>query len=226
MKYCEQCKLEVNTNKDYCPLCYNEFDDNQEVSSENLIYKNKEKNEKTTKNKAFITKLFMYLTICTIVICSFINFLTNKSVFWSLVVACGIIYVWVLIKHTILSRRALFEKVLFQLLGIFLILFFSYKISGSGDWFWNYVIPSIAIMTTLVLLIVYFSIYKKSDHLISFFILFLLLIILSAVLLLAKIDTFKLLNEINLILNGLIILGILILAFKQLKNSFMKTFNL
>lgn len=35
----------------------------------------------------------------------FINLFTNNKVLWSVIVLIGLIYVWVLIRHTIISKR-------------------------------------------------------------------------------------------------------------------------
>ena len=40
MKHCNHCKVDVNTDKQYCPLCYSELDGTQH---EDLIYVTREK---------------------------------------------------------------------------------------------------------------------------------------------------------------------------------------
>ena len=63
-------------------------------------------------------------TFLTIVICTgllyLLTFLTTKNVWWSGNCYIGLLfYVWILVRHTILSREALLKKYCFNLLGIF-----------------------------------------------------------------------------------------------------------
>ena len=222
MKHCDNCKVDINTNKNYCPLCYGEIEGE---NCQDLIYKTKDMEPRIFKHRLLTTKIFLFISLCATIICMFVNFITTPKVLWSLIVAFSVLYVWILVRHTIISRRNFFEKILFQFLGISSVLLLSNIISGGGAWFWNYVLPSVALVTTIVTLILCFS-FSKKGHLASFFLLFILMLIMSGILLLAKIDTFKLLSQINIVFNTLNILGILIFNFKGLKKSFTKNFNL
>ena len=166
MKRCENCKVTVNTNKKYCPLCYNSIDGE---NCNNLVYKTKDMATKNKKSGYIAQKILLFISLCAIIVCTTINFLTQTTFFWSLIVTSSILYVWILVRHTIISRRNIFEKILFQVLGILLILFLTNKISGSGEWFWFYVTPSVSILTTITILILWIS--CRSDHLCSFFVL-------------------------------------------------------
>ena len=222
MKHCENCKVNVNTDKPYCPLCYSELEGE---NNNNLVYKTKDKMCKKRKSANLVQNIFIFMTICILVVNFFVNFLTNSKLLWCLIVLFSLLYIWILVRHTILSRRSIFEKILFQFLGIFGILFSTYLISGGGEWFFNYVIPSITLVTTVVTLILCFSI-TRNNHLASFFFLFVLMLIFSVISFATNLDKFKLLSQINAILNGLIIVGILIFRFKALKQAISKNFNM
>ena len=222
MKHCDYCNMDINTDKPYCPLCYGELDGE---NSTNLVYKTKDKLIKKVNGGKIVQNIFLYISICLLVVSFFVNFLTSKDLWWSFIILFGVIYVWILVRHTIISRRSIFEKILFQFLGVCAILFFTSLISGGGEWLFNYVIPSVALVTSIVTLILCFSI-TRNNHLSSFFLLFILMLISSIILILTKLDSFKLLNQINVVLNTLIILGILIFRFKALKQSIQKTFNM
>ena len=221
MKYCEHCKANINTNKKYCPLCYNEIDGEDKAV---LVYKTKDMQEKTKKNKYLAQKILLYISLCAVIVCLTVNLLTQTSVLWSLIVAASILYVWILVRHTIISRRNIFEKLSFQILGILAIIFLSYKISGGGNWFWNYVTPSVCILTVVTIFILWLS--CKSEHLCSFFLLSLIMLVASTVFIFTKLDTFAILNIVSMVMDALVILGILIFNFKGLKRSFMKNFNI
>ena len=223
MKKCEKCNININTSKKQCPICFNELDG--EYNSESPQNYNLEKySDNTPKKNVLLMQIFTFLTIVIMTLSLFINFLTTKEVWWSAIVVIGLIYVWILIRHTILSRRGNFEKILFQFAGIFGIVLAANMISG-GLWFWNYFVPSASIVTITVLLFLLLINKKRSDFTVSFFFMSILLLTLSIVLICLPVDDFKLLNLINIIYTGLFILGILIFGFRSLKRGLQKNWH-
>lgn len=223
MKKCEKCNISINTPKKQCPICFNELDG--EYDSENPQNFNLERySDNTTKKNILLLQIFTFLTIVICTVCLFVNFLTTKNVWWSVIVIIGLFYVWILVRHTILSRRGTFEKILFQFAGIFGIVLATSMISG-GLWFWNYFVPSASIITATVLLFLLLINKRRSDFIISFFFMLLLLLGLSIVLICLPVDNFKLLNLINIIYIGLFLLGILIFGFRALKRGLQKNWH-
>ena len=159
MKYCSNCKVKIDGERNYCPLCFREV---KEIDNEKTLdypFAERKKDEKYQKNNSFVLKLFIFMSICAISICLFINYylLTLdppvNSQWWSLVVLSSVTYVWVLIAHTIISRRSVFEKILAQLLAIIFLLWTCEFISSANtNWLANYVLPSISISKSARLL--------------------------------------------------------------------------
>jgi len=222
MKYCKNCKVNVDTDRDYCPLCFREIKGDD--TSDTPLFAERKTNEHINRNTHFLTRLFVFMTICTVAICVIINVMTNQSFSWSLTVISGLTYVWILVAHTIISKRGIFEKVLFQLLAILFILWTSNKISVDHNWLPDYVFPSVSICAVTVLLMI---IWIKTDKswLLSFLTITILLCAASLFVYLRH-DTFKLLNLINIIYSGLIILGYFIFGWEAIKQQFSKIFHL
>ena len=174
MKYCSICKVKIDGERNYCPLCFREV---KEIDNEKTLdypFAERKKDEKYQKNNSFVLKLFIFMSICAVSICLFINYylLTldppANSQWWSLVVLSSVTYVWVLIAHTIISRRSVFEKILAQLLAIIFLLWTCEFISTTNtNWLANYVLPSISICTILSLLMITL-IRKDKSWLLSF----------------------------------------------------------
>lgn len=225
MKKCSRCNIKTNTTKNHCPLCYCELD-NLDDKTDLPYFSTKKKADKYVKKNMLLYKVMLFLSICAIVICFFVNFLTNKKILWSLIVLLSIVYIWILIRHTIMSRRNVFEKVLFQFIGVLAIILSTNLISGGGDWFWNFVVPSASMLTTSVLILFSLVNKKRNDFILSIFVLLCILLILNIVLRFAHIDSYKLLSEINILYNSLALVGILILDFKALKHSLAKNFHI
>lgn len=223
MKHCNICNVDVENGK-YCPLCYNQLDGEQNNSVS--YYKHREKNETYEKKTYFLLRLFLFLSFVAVGTCVFVNVLTRGSV-WSLMVGLAVLYVWVLVRHTIMSKRSVFEKILFQVLNIVAILVTSQHLAGGGKWLLNFVLPSVAIVTTSILVLT--SLIGKnhrSQFLLSFVAIYVLSLIMSIVLLACKFDTFKILNQINMFYNAVAIVGTLLLGYRIIKNESRKKLHI
>ena len=223
MKHCKICNVDVKTDKNYCPLCFNQM---QGKSTEKPLYLCNTDKRSQLKKHYLANKILLFISLVAVCICGFINFITYSGVAWSLVVLTGLVYLWILIRHAIMSNRSAFEKVFFQFVGVLAITISSYFISSGGDWLLNYVVPSIAITTSVILVMITLCNKRRKNFLMGFLVIYFLLLTLSIVLLACKFDTFKVLNEINLLVTSLAILGTLFFGFKTIKNELSKKLHL
>ncbi len=223
MKHCKLCDVDVKTDKSYCPLCFNQLEG--EIAENTLYLTNTQK--RTQNQKTYFTnKILLFLSLVVSIVCGFINFLTYNGVLWSLVVLAGVAYIWIFVAHTIMSNRGAFEKVFFQLAGLLAILISTHNIAGGGDWLINYVVPSLAIITTVTLVMISLINKRRKSFISGFLVLYFLMMITSIVLIACDFDTFKILNEINLLVTALAILGTTIFGFKTIKNEISKKLHL
>ena len=225
MKYCKRCKIKTSDEQTSCPLCYNEL---ESINEERLtsFYPKRKQDEKLKHSEYFLVKLFTVISFCIVAIAGFINFLTYTGSVWSLLIAACVIYLWILIAHTIISKSSVFEKVMYQIIGLTAVLTSTEVISGGGDWLINFVVPSLSITLTIVLVMITFCSSKRKNYTLSFFLIYLLLILVPIITLAFKMLRFKLLMQINLLLLILVIVGTLILGFKTLKSEISKKFHL
>ena len=223
MKHCNNCNIDVNTDAKYCPLCFNKMDDLNE-SKPNLLSVSKEKPTSIIK-RHMVRKIFLLLSLATIVITGFINYFTGGAP-WSLLVLFGIIYVWIFVKHTIMSNRHIFEKFFFQILGLIAILITSNYISGGGLWFVDYVLPSMFILVLIILNMMLFINKHRRHYEISFLIIELFLIIASIVFININCCSYKLLYWVALMFSAISMAGIIIMDGKNLYQEMVKKFHL
>ena len=225
MKYCKRCKIKTSDEQTSCPLCYNEL---ELINEERLtsFYPKRKQDEKLKHSEYFLTKLFTVISFCIVAIAGFINFLTYSGSVWSLLIAACVIYLWILIAHTIISKSSVFEKIIYQIIGLTAVLTSTDVISGGGDWLINFVVPSLSIALTLVLVMITFCSRKRKNYTLSFFLIYLLLILVPIITLAFKMLRFELLMQIDLLLLILVIVGNLILGFKTLKSEISKKFHL
>lgn len=222
MKHCKYCNVDVDTNENYCPLCYNSLEGSGKT---NEFYLKRTEDDKTHKTNYFLTKLFLFMTLVFSAISIFINVLTYKGTPWSAVVIVSFVYMWILIMHTILSKRTIFEKIVFQVLGAIGVVG-SVNYIAKGHWLCDYVIPSIALAVTGTLLLISVCVKNKYKIISPFFVTYILLFITTLVLILTGADAFRLLGQINMIACGVGIVGTLLFGFKTLKLDCSKKFHL
>lgn len=224
MKWCKYCKAEVDTEKTFCPVCFNHLDVKNDESE--CLYTLRDKNETTVKTSVFLIKLFIFLSLIAIVACVVVNYLSDKEIAWSLIVVFGICYLWVLIAHTILSRRSVFRKIFLQVVSIVLLLYFTEKLSVS-NWLFPYVFPSISLCVAFVLSMVSFISEKRAYFCAAFTLVFILLGIGSLIILLTGLDkTFRLLNFINILVCAIATLGYVLFGFNAIKSELSKKWHL
>lgn len=221
MKKCEHCNVNVNTNNNLCPLCYGEL---THIGGEaNEMFQKKQKVEKNNGHTLLI-KIFLFLSVIGVSVCLITNLLTQIFPLWSLVVAVSVIYCWVLVLHTILSARSIFEKLLLQIGTIIGLLFICEWISGGAKWMVDYVCPSISMLVIFVLFILALTL-KHHKGILAFFIMIFVLTLISVFLLIFNATHYNLLNIITITIGGFAIFGILLFKGKTLKNEFGKKFH-
>ena len=192
--------------------------------------KNRKKDEKFQKNNSFLLKLFIFISICIVSTCAFINYylIVEKQVdsqWWSLVVLSSVTYVWVLISHTIISRRNVFEKILAQLLAIvFLLWTCDFITTSSTNWLANYVFPSISICTVLSLLMI--TLIRKDKSWLLSFVVITIILTIASVLSFIYLEDQHVLNIINLAISGMTLLGYFTFGYQAIKQEFDRKFHL
>lgn len=224
MKHCNNCNVDVNTTNTYCPLCYNSLEtisDKKEPALYDVCDKKPKENVKTH----FVTKLFTLISLAVILACVFINIVTRSKP-WSLIVVSSILYLWVLIRHTIMSLRNVFEKTFLQVACIALILITTSFMSVDKGWFLNYVLPSLLIAASLTMLMMLFASCKRKSYEFSFFVIYLIFIIVGVIFWCTNFAKFKLLYSVLVMLDALIVVGMLLMDFKTIKSEFLRKFHL
>ena len=164
MKYCDKCNVNVNSTLDYCPLCFNKIEGENAEPSQYSITKDKPREiikSHTTR------KILFLISLAVVSVCAVINYLTHTPL-WSGIVALSIIYLWVFVRHTIMSDRNTFEKVFLQILSIVTLLLLTNDVSGGG-WFLEYVLPALLSFVVITLNMILFISKKRQNFEISFF---------------------------------------------------------
>ena len=221
MKHCDKCNVDINTTHTHCPLCFND------IKGENntpLMFNESSSKPTEIQKSHHARKILLLISIAVIAVCAVINYLTETP-FWSGIVAGSILYMWIFVKHTIMSHRSAFEKILLQVVTIIGLLCITNYISGGG-WFLEYVLPALLTVVVVVLDFILFISKRRRQLQTSFILMEILVVILSIIFLLVNAVSYKLMHIIALITAGLSILGIIIMDCKNLFQEISKKFHL
>lgn len=231
MKYCQKCKVNVNTTRMTCPLCRDiliERDQNHHLELYPQHTEHKKKFHIARKICSFIS-----LIICSV--CLLVNILTYKHMLWSLVVICGVLYLWTLVKGTILSRRNIARKLIFQAVTIACLLLSIQLLTPNTHWLVPYALPFVMVGTIFAItLLIFIKTMRYKDYM-----LYLIVVALVGILpiLLSFINSIKPLFIVNdqLILWPSIvsavyaiftIIGMFIFGDRATKDEFKKRFHI
>lgn len=147
---CKYCNVYVDSNLIRCPLCLRVISKDTAISDS--LYPEYNMNEDAHKSHSK-RRLFLFLSISISGLCFLLNLLTWSGQPWSLYIIVSILYAWILVGNTILSKSHTGVRILLQLVGIsFVVLIFDI-ISGNLNWALNFVIPLLTIAAILLITI-------------------------------------------------------------------------
>lgn len=158
---CKYCNAEIVGKADFCPLCKRPLVQDEVVNDVNkeYVYPIKKKRGKAYKLLTFTP---MYLMIASVVflIVALVNILVAPEMPWYLLVGVTLLYAYVLVQNTILSRNSIFSKILWQALLIFAFLWvigFMLHSMGIIEQIWvfvfDYTLPAVVGISNLVMCI-------------------------------------------------------------------------
>lgn len=154
MKHCKSCHVDIETNRMTCPLCLDNLE--EVVSSKPHITEYYQGYEEKPKKLHLLRKIFLFLSLVTIGICVTVNILTYNESLWSLIVIGSILYLWVLIKGTIMSRRNIALRLWIQAIALGILLYFIQLQNNQVQWVVPYAIPFIMIATMMAITLLIF----------------------------------------------------------------------
>jgi hypothetical protein len=224
MKYCNNCKISVNSTKRYCPLCYSDLSDFDEQDCEEC-YPDLENDTRLQSKYSFTYRLMLFLSFVSALLCLFINFMSWSGGLWSLIVILGIFLSWEIVGFLILGKKNPGFKVVCNMIVLPVALTILDAVTGWHQWSINLVIPFTIIASTLTITII---LYKKRTKWREYMIYQLIItangLIPGILYLFGFIKVFWPVGA-SLLFSVLTIIGIWIFADKQLGNELKKRFH-
>ncbi len=148
MNYCDHCKVMIKGNHNLCPLCGGIVQ--EEGKSEEEIFP---LIPTIYQEFNFFIRLIILLSVVAVVVSFAINAIFMKESEWSILVAAGILCMWVSLFIIIRKKNNIPKTIVWQvgIIGI-LSLLWDYSMGWIG-WSMDFVIPSICVGAMIVMAI-------------------------------------------------------------------------
>jgi hypothetical protein len=147
MQYCDHCKVQINGAHLVCPLCGGIIEQKESAKEEEVfpqiptIYQ---------EFNVFI-RVLLFISIAVTVISFAVNMIFTRESRWSILVAAGILCMWISLFFIIRKRNNIPKTIVWQvgLLGVLSVLWDASM--GWIGWSIDYVIPSICVGAMIVM---------------------------------------------------------------------------
>ncbi|WP_317890844.1 DUF6320 domain-containing protein [Paenibacillus arenilitoris] len=100
------------------------------------------------------SKWLAFIVLVVISLSVLIDTMGGSDVWWSLYLIPCVLYVWLFIRHTLMSRSHLGAKIVVHLLGLSGMLFWINVVVGTNYWSTGYVIPFLVMTATLLITVI------------------------------------------------------------------------
>jgi hypothetical protein len=148
MQYCDKCRVHIRGSQKVCPLCGNIIPENDDGNDEVFpiiptIYQ---------EFNIFI-RLLILVSISAVIISFAINVIFTKESRWSLLVAAGILCMWISLFFIIRKKNNIPKTIIWQVVILSILsVMWDWSIGWLG-WSIDYVIPSICVGAMIVMAI-------------------------------------------------------------------------
>lgn len=146
MQHCENCKVQLKGTQKICPLCGGIIQDSIEEKEEVFpqiptIYQ---------KYNLFI-RIMILISISAVIISFAVNFIFSRQSHWSLLVAAGILCMWICMYFIIRKKNNIPKTIIWQVILVCILSVLWDRSMGWRGWSIDYVIPSACVVALIVL---------------------------------------------------------------------------
>ena len=135
MRYCPHCKVKLENELEFCPLCDMETEPADGETADEYPY------IRTRFSRRLLIKTITFLSVVIAAVSFLINHLVPTDSPWVFITAAAIVYVWISMMNVIRNARNPGSIMLCQLLTVSGLTFVIDYLTGFHRWSVNYVIP-------------------------------------------------------------------------------------
>ena len=157
MKHCTDCKVDFNTNRKTCPLCFKPLVENKK----NKTFTDYPSFDNNNVDKNYFYRIMFFVMVNLAISSIFINIFTfmETNKLWFIAVISGLLFIWSFVFLVFSSKRNVSTKILviITLLSVFIFLIdITFTKQVKQFWSLTYVLPILFVSGLISLLIIIF----------------------------------------------------------------------
>lgn len=156
--YCEECKVKIEGKTSVCPLCHKPVVNDTEKTA----FPVPAPKRRVNSYFAFIYAIAFIVVIIPLIA---INVYYNKDFMWSIMVLAVLVYIFFLVRYTILTQSHFRQRLIGQTAILTFVFFVVRIVTGTNDWIVIAWLPALYITSDLILAshLVKYSRYAKKN---------------------------------------------------------------
>lgn len=145
MNYCPKCKLNIEGERELCPLCQSSLDKNETNRTE--IFPEIKPPRK--KKRFFALKILLLISAIIVITSITVNFILASTGHWALYVVSGVACAWFVSTIILLQRKNVLKIIFSQTIVIIILTYIWDYATGLHGWATNFVIPITVFLATI-----------------------------------------------------------------------------
>ena len=221
MQYCPKCKVHIRGKKSCCPLCQGqlrEVEGNPDAPFPTL------KKKKISNITLF--KMVTFLFIAAEIIFGTINIQTDGEYSFIGVTMLGIFAGWLTIITTLYLRNNLLKVITFEVVAAIIIDIYIDLKTGFHGWSLQWMVPGTLIGLALATIVIARGVRLRLDEYILYLVVDLIMALTQIIFIRNGMNDFTWPAVISIMVYLILLAGLIIFRYKDLKNASAKMFNL
>lgn len=221
MNRCQKCNVIIMDDTDRCPLCQHVLQSDGETMENS--YPNA---MAVTKRFRFLENLFLFVSIVTGSLLTWINYEVNPEMAWSLIVGIILVYANVVFRMAVVGKNGYMYKTLILVILAVVMLFGVDYLTGYRRWSLDYVLPCGILVLDLALFVLMLVNRRNWQSYMMAEIFTILLSVIPVVLRIVGVIRFPYLVWIALAVSVFLFLGTLILGDQRARTELKRRFHI
>ena len=148
MGYCENCKITILDNTEFCPLCHSGLKKREDTISStgypDVLLKK--------KKVAIFFNITLFITVATFILNFFLNSILKFDLNWLYIFSASLLYAVVGLRQ-IATEAGYIKTIFYYMIGAVILVVFIDAVTGFYRWSVNFVLPGAMLVMDLVFII-------------------------------------------------------------------------
>lgn len=222
MKHCDKCKIDIQGQLTYCPLCQSELTNKNNNREEELF---PDSYSIYTSRHLFL-RVIGFLAIAISAICTLINFLVPTKFYWCFIVIAALGCVWFSLAAAITKHRHILKYLLYQCMIICIFTIFLDYYTGGTGWSLDIVMPIVFMVAMVLMYFLSKILHLKASDYIIYLLIDALFGLLPLILILLGVAHHITLSIVCIAISSIFILALLMFEGRAMREELNKRFHI